>query len=134
MKKLSLLTLVASALTLNAQAATNLDCKGIDGTKGSLTMRLTKRGITVTGYYIVEGDIAKPVTCKSSTKKDAKHKGETFRYFETTKKGSCPADAVKLWPSFVEDQEGKIALVDKGGDTHDWSGYEYQYFNCTDED
>ncbi len=113
-------------------ATTHYSCNGVKGTRGSVTLSLNSRTIKVSGSYRsadTEYKVSTGVDCQATHGKDVKQ----FSYYNTTAKDSaCPADYVRVPVTFASQGEGLLALVDtNGGDDHDWSGYAYQYFYCS---
>ncbi len=127
---LSLFVLLAGA----AQATTHT-CPGVRGTKGTVTLTLYKNQTArVEGAYISpDADDQQTevfIDCRSAAASIEKRSGAFYRYYSTTKGGTCPADYLRVRASILPAGEGILAVVDTtGGDDHD--GYGYNYFYCT---
>lgn len=111
-----------------AHGTSPLNCQGHFDTKGELAIIMAEEGVRVSGTYMDKSERLVKFECVSKPGVAKKDKV----YFRTTKNERCPVDYVRVPNTFGEADLTVIALVNTtSGDTHDWSGYDYQYFHCS---
>ena len=109
---------------------TPFHCEGHFDTKGQLKIEVAEDGLMATGTFVDKSNNKVDFECVGQPGISKKDK----LYFKTEKNEKCPADYFRVPATIEDDDESDIAFVNTtAGDTHDWSGYVYQYFHCAHE-
>jgi len=108
-----------------AQAGSVFQCTG---GYGDLIVAFTSAGYRLRGT--IKENSSDQVGVQRECNGELRKQSSAYSYFNADKE--CPADYLRVDNALLTSGEGGIVLVNtSGGDTHDYSGYVYRVFKCT---